>query len=417
MKIFQLKNNFVKYTITMFVLFFALFMVTITIGEEKENRRNSIVSKSNISDSTDMYEIDVDYPRYKSDKINSIITDYIYNYVKEFKKDKTQNKTLKIDYEIFKKDNYSNIVFYIYNNVSNINRHNIVINTKEEKKSDIFDMFKDIDISKKLTDIVYSKYQKSISDKVLSSNKNNFTYIVSEEEIIVYFDGIEFDNISYEPVVKISLNKESNTFKEYDSSKKFIAFTFDDGPSSYTLDILNTLELNESSATFFMLGTNMINYEDTVLKVYNSNSEVGNHTYSHKDLTSIPYYELDYEISEVENIFQRITGSSIKYLRPPYGKYNETVKGFVSYPIVKWNIDPSDWLEQDSKEVYNLIINSACDGCIVVLHDIYSETNEAVKMIVPMLKSLNYEIVSVSNLIKYKNATINNDEVITKVGE
>ena len=83
--------------------------------------------------------------------------------------------------------------------------------------------------------------------------------------------------------------------------------------------------------------------------------------------------------------------------------------------IVLWNIDPKDWLVKDSKKVYNSVLKHACDGCIVLMHDLYPTTIEAVKMLIPKLNNMGYEIVSISDLLKYKNYNLKNGEIIRKI--
>ena len=202
--------------------------------------------------------------------------------------------------------------------------------------------------------------------------------------------------------------------KRKNQNKKYIAFTFDDGPSKYTKELIKTLELNNTSATFFMLGNRMKYNEDIVKEVYNSNSEVASHTYSHKNLNKLSSKDILSEINSPVIAFNEITGGDIKYLRPPYGNYNDIVKS-TNYPIILWNIDPKDWLAKDSSKVYNSVLKHACDGCIVLMHDIYPTTIEAVKMLIPKLNSMGYEVVSVSNLAKYKNYEIKNSEIIRKI--
>ena len=154
--------------------------------------------------------------------------------------------------------------------------------------------------------------------------------------------------------------------------------------------------------------------EDIVKEVYNSNSEVASHTYSHKNLNKLSSKDILSEINSPVIAFNEITGGDIKYLRPPYGNYNDIVKS-TNYPIILWNIDPKDWLVKDSSKVYNSVLKHACDGCIVLMHDIYPTTIEAVKMLIPKLNSMGYEVVSVSNLAKYKNYEIKNSEIIRKI--
>ena len=154
--------------------------------------------------------------------------------------------------------------------------------------------------------------------------------------------------------------------------------------------------------------------EEIVKEVYKSSSEVASHTYSHKNLDTLSKDDILKEINSTSIIFNEITNDNIKYIRPPYGNYNDTVKS-TNYPIVLWNIDPKDWLVKDSKKVYNSVLKHACDGCIVLMHDLYPTTIEAVKMLIPKLNNMGYEIVSISDLLKYKNYNLKNGEIIRKI--
>ena len=183
---------------------------------------------------------------------------------------------------------------------------------------------------------------------------------------------------------------------------------------NYNMDS-KIIELNESSATFFMLGNKMKYNSDIILKVYNSNSEVASHTYSHKYLTKLNDTDLDTEFNSTSIIFNEITGGNIDYLRPPYGIYNDKVIENSPYPLILWNIDTKDWLTRDSNEIYNNIINNVCDGCIVLLHDTYKETIDALKITLPVLKEKGYEVVSISNLLKAKNIELKRGDIIKKI--
>ena len=105
------KDNLFKYFIYISIVFVTLFVITTFINLDS-NKNNNEVEMSNIVFNNETTQINVEYPRYKNDKINKIITDSVYNYVKTFKESK-ENKVLNVTYNIYNFDNYSNIVFYI----------------------------------------------------------------------------------------------------------------------------------------------------------------------------------------------------------------------------------------------------------------------------------------------------------------
>ena len=411
------KNNFLKYIIYMSCVFLVLLVVVNLMNVNEIKNEEDAVSSS-IVYNDDNNDINVIYPRFNNDDINNIITSYIYTYVKKFRLNSGSNKVLNIKYDLYYFNDYVNVVFNIDNSLSNIKYKNILLDLKSEKLAYISNLYKKDYLINEINSLINLKYSSDIYDKIKNSNVDNHTYIINDNKIDVYFNDIDFGTLSYIPMVSIISDNNSETVSKDDnldnSDKKFIAFTFDDGPSKYTSELIDTLELNNSSATFFMLGNRMKYNTDIVKKVYNSNSEIGTHTYSHKRLTSLSNDEIYNEINSSEIIFNDITGDHLKYLRPPYGSYNDHIKD-LGYNIILWNIDPKDWLTRDSKKIYNSVLNNACDGCIVLMHDIYPETIEAVKMLIPTLNEMNYEVVSISNLIYNKNHILSKDEVISHV--
>ena len=411
------KNNFLKYIIYMSCVFLVL-LVVVNLMNVNEIRNEEDAVSSSIVYNDDNNDINVIYPRFNNDDINNIITSYIYTYVKKFRLNSGSNKVLNIKYDLYYFNDYVNVVFNIDNSLSNIKYKNILLDFKNEKLAYISNLYEKDYLINEINSLINLKYSSDIYDKIKNSNVDNHTYIINDNKIDVYFNDIDFGTLSYIPMVSIISDNNSETVSKDDnldnSDKKFIAFTFDDGPSKYTSELIDTLELNNSSATFFMLGNRMKYNTDIVKKVYNSNSEIGTHTYSHKRLTSLSNDEIYNEINSSEIIFNDITGDHLKYLRPPYGSYNDHIKD-LGYNIILWNIDPKDWLTRDSKKIYNSVLNNACDGCIVLMHDIYPETIEAVKMLIPTLNEMNYEVVSISNLIYNKNHILSKDEVISHV--
>lgn len=411
------KNNFLKYIIYMSCVFLVLLVVVNLMNVNEIKNEEDAVSSS-IVYNDDNNDINVIYPRFNNDDINNIITSYIYTYVKKFRLNSGSNKVLNIRYDLYYFNDYVNVVFNIDNSLSNIKYKNILLDFKNEKLAYISNLYEKDYLINEINSLINLKYSSDIYDKIKNSNVDNHTYIIDDNKIDVYFNDIDFGTLSYIPMVSIISDNNSETVSKDDnldnSDKKFIAFTFDDGPGKYTSELIDTLELNNSSATFFMLGNRMKYNTDIVKKVYNSNSEIGTHTYSHKRLTSLSNDEIYNEINSSEIIFNDITGDHLKYLRPPYGSYNDHIKG-LGYNIILWNIDPKDWLTHDSKKIYNSVLNNACDGCIVLMHDIYPETIEAVKMLIPALNEMNYEVVNISNLIYNKNYILSKDEVISHV--
>lgn len=407
------KNNIYKYLLITTLL---LVVISITVPFFKENK---VSVKTSIINSVIDYKnnntiINVNYPRFKKEKIDKVISNYIYDYVKNFRLLKKKNKSLTIDYKIYNIDNYINVVFIINNTQDNIKYKNIIFNLNNNEVAYISNLFDKLFIENNVNELVYYKYSKEIYDNIKNSNINNHTYLINDNKIDIYFDDLKFKNIDYIPNITIYLNKNVSNNEKIYKYPKFIAFTFDDGPSKYTSELLKTLKINNSSATFFMIGNRMKYNKDIVLEIYNSNSEIGSHSYSHKNLTYISNNELDKEINSIEVIYNEITNDNLKYLRPPYGSYNDNIKS-LNYPLILWNIDTLDWLNQNPNKIYNKVIKNACDGCIVLMHDTNFETIEAVRKLIPTLNNIGYNVVSISKLIEIKKYNMHNGETIRQI--
>jgi peptidoglycan/xylan/chitin deacetylase (PgdA/CDA1 family) len=195
--------------------------------------------------------------------------------------------------------------------------------------------------------------------------------------------------------------------EEVDATAPMVAFTFDDGPNpEYTQRILDVLTANYSHATFFVVGNNAENYPDMLKAISLAGCEIGNHTYGHKNLTSLTTDEVEEQIDKVNRAVRKATGESTTVIRPPYGAYNDEVLSLMQEPVVLWDLDTEDWDSRNAKKVTEKVLENIKDGDIVLMHDIYDSTAEAVETLVPKLKEQGYQIVSVSELARYKGKTL-----------
>ena len=192
-----------------------------------------------------------------------------------------------------------------------------------------------------------------------------------------------------------------------DPSKPMVAITYDDGPNpKSTPRILDTLEQYNAVATFFDLGQLVNSYPDIVRREEAIGCEVGNHTYSHKNLNTLTDAEIQEEINNSEDAFIKALGHKTVLFRPPYGNSNITVRENWNYPIIKWNVDSLDWKTRDRDKILSEIrkINNY-DGHIILLHSIYGTTADATEILVPELIDRGYQLVTVSELAFYKGHT------------
>lgn len=198
--------------------------------------------------------------------------------------------------------------------------------------------------------------------------------------------------------------------------KPMIAFTFDDGPigdynNSYSDRILDVLEKYNMHSTFFYVG-NKINDSNKaeIKRAYKLGCEIGNHTYTHSDLTKLSNDEILAEIYVTNNLLNEITGLDNFIVRPPFGSLNATVKEKINAPLITWSIDSGDW-HGNYDSMTKIIKEQARDGAIVLMHETYDYTAKAVEDLIPYFVEQGYQIVSVSELFAMKGVELIPGEV------
>lgn len=240
-------------------------------------------------------------------------------------------------------------------------------------------------------------------------------YIVSGLNTTRLVDkGYSKGALNYYRVRVTSTNLISNTasLKGFDPSVPMVALTYDDGPySPVTNRILDTLEKYDAKATFFVVGNRVSSYSSSVKRAYNMGCEIANHTYNHTFLTSASNSTINSEISRTNNAVKSITGQSPVIVRAPGGEVNSRVLNTVSYPFVGWDVDTLDWSSRNASSVVSKIKNNVRNGSIVLMHDLYSSTASATETIVPWLINKGYCLVTVSELMEYKNIDFHGGKV------
>lgn len=199
---------------------------------------------------------------------------------------------------------------------------------------------------------------------------------------------------------------QSNKNKE---CKKYVALTFDDGPSGFTKDIVNLLKQYNYNATFFVLGSKLnLDYKDILKESLNNGNEIGIHGYSHKSFTRLKPATLEEEITKSKKYVYNLTGFTPSLVRPPYGNINNNIRKLGYGPYILWNNDTLDWKLRDAQKIYDRFINNVAENNIILMHDTYLTTYKALELILPYLKENNYEVVTVNELFQKNGKTLEN---------
>jgi peptidoglycan/xylan/chitin deacetylase (PgdA/CDA1 family) len=165
-----------------------------------------------------------------------------------------------------------------------------------------------------------------------------------------------------------------------------VVLTFDDQGSKEQVEaILDILAENLVKAIFFPVGKWAEKSTELIDRMKADGHLVGNHTYSHADLTKLSEEEVRWEIEH---------GAGQGLLRLPYGKSNalvESVAADLGYRIYGWNVDPEDWKDVTAREIVETVIREVKQGSVIVLHLQGEHTADALKHLIPLLRQMGYE--------------------------
>lgn len=412
------------------------------------------------------------YPVFGKSNIDSINKELVTQYIKEFKDELKSNTSrnkdykyeLSIDYEAHSApNNLISLIFNISENGSYLAHPDVKIVTK------VYDLSNDSEV--KLDNIMngeYLEYISQISERhfiadetyknsidselfrkgIYPSLENYSHFILKEDKIVFIFEKYQLFSGNFgAPSVEIAytelkdylkpnllevFTREENPSKieididkakadivvskrEIDPNKPMIALSFDDGPNkNTTIPILDTLKEYDSVATFFILGNRVSNNVNILERMLEEGSEIGNHSYNHKELTKLSSQELREQIRKTQDAVIDHTGIELKLMRPTYGSYNDDLKSKIEMPLILWSVDTVDWQSRDAKKVTDHVLANAKDGDIVLMHDIYDSTAEAVKSLVPELIDRGYQLVTISELFESRGESLKDGQIYYK---
>jgi len=195
-------------------------------------------------------------------------------------------------------------------------------------------------------------------------------------------------------------------FSRGDYQSKKIALTFDAGASPRpTPLILDTLARHHVHATFFLTGKWIAQNPQLTRRIAAEGHEIGNHTYSHKRLTSLSAGEIAREIDRTEQLVMKLTGHSTKpLLRVPFGARDERVEQVLAdlgYRSVYWDVDSWDSVKKDitSDEIEKRVISKIRNGSVVLMHCGSEASAEALDSLLKELDDAGYQQVTVGELM------------------
>ncbi len=194
--------------------------------------------------------------------------------------------------------------------------------------------------------------------------------------------------------------REENYVKTKNTGNKKIAITFDDGPHpQYTEQLLEGLKERGVKATFFVTGEHAELHPDIVAKMSEEGHLIGNHTYSHIQLSERNREEFKNQLIKTNEIISGITGKEVIYVRPPYGTWDKKFETELNMFPVLWTVDPLDWCSDNAACVAERVVSKADENDIILLHDYYETSVTAALKIVDRLQEEGYEFVTVEEIL------------------
>lgn len=181
---------------------------------------------------------------------------------------------------------------------------------------------------------------------------------------------------------------------------KYVALTFDDGPSrKCTSVLLDGLKERDVHATFFLMGKNIEGNEDIVKRMSDEGHLIGNHSYEHIQLTKAGPEAVCEAVEHTQKQIEAITGKRPEYIRPPYGDWNEELEEEIGMTPVLWSVDSLDWKLKDTGKILHRVLKDVKDGDIILLHDIFSSSVEAALELIDILQKEGYVFVTADELL------------------
>ena len=217
----------------------------------------------------------------------------------------------------------------------------------------------------------------------------------------------------------------------YWSCNNQLAITFDDGPDpEWTPKILDVLKAKQAPATFFLIGIQADKFSDLTERIYREGHEIGNHTFTHPDISNVSHRFMQLELNLTERLFASRLGIRTILFRPPYSIDQEPdtedqvrpleITQDMGYTTVGNKIDPNDWREnphRSAEQISGDVVahlppcapNDRRCGNILLLHDGGGDRRETVRalpMIIDGIRARGYQIVPVYELLRKTRADV-----------
>ncbi len=240
-------------------------------------------------------------------------------------------------------------------------------------------------------------------DKVFSSDRSVAT-VTKDGRILAFREG----KCTITAVGDGSSESVEVVVDDTPAEPKRIALTFDDGPGEFSDELLDFLKDRGVHVTYFMIGNQVSRYSAQVKRMYEEGHELGNHSFTHPQLTKLSGKAVKKELKKTDDAIYEASGAHPTVMRPPYGATNATVLANINYPVILWNVDTLDWKYRDADYVAEQVYNGAKDGNIILVHEIHRTTIDGVKKAIDKLLAEGWQFMTVTQLLTCDGSTVSN---------
>lgn len=190
--------------------------------------------------------------------------------------------------------------------------------------------------------------------------------------------------------------------------RKYVALTFDDGPSGrYTRTLLDGLALRGAKCTFLLCGYRMEQYPEITQRIADEGHEIGYHGYSHGSMQSMSRRSIGQELMDSQALLPE--DCDPVFFRPPGGFVTDGIRQVAevrNLALLSWSVDPRDWDTSSTAKIETEVLKKVKDGDIVLLHDMTMSSVQAALDIVDALQNRGYRFVTVSEMARLRNVRL-----------
>ena len=200
-----------------------------------------------------------------------------------------------------------------------------------------------------------------------------------------------------------------------ETTEKTVAISFDAAwGADKTLQIIQTLEEYNCNATFFLVGFWVDKYPDMVKAIDEAGIEIGSHSNTHPDLTTLGASQIREELTLCSDMITSIINKPVELFRCPYGAYNNTVIDVIEnldmIPI-QWSVDSLDWQGLSADSITTRVLNRVENGSIILCHNNSDNILDALTMMLDRLTMQGYKVVSIGELISHSDYTVDRNGI------